>query len=80
MNITERVALAIAEEYPEHRQAALQIAEQLVAAAEADGIPVTDLTLWIRDKPRHDLSTFAWRQWLKRYGPKPSTLVKMEGQ
>ena len=65
--IVESIALAIAEEYPGERNAAPLIAEQLAAIAEADGIPLAHVALWIRDRPRHELSAQAWRTWCKRY-------------
>jgi fructose-1,6-bisphosphatase/sedoheptulose 1,7-bisphosphatase-like protein len=68
--IVEKVAIAIAEEYADQRDAAPQIAEQLVAIAEAEGIPLLDLFVWIHDRPRHELSTFALRSWRKRVGLK----------
>jgi hypothetical protein len=65
--IVESIALAIAEEYPGERTAAASIAEQLAAIAEADGIPLVTVAMWIRDRPRHELSAQAWRTWCKRY-------------
>lgn len=65
--IVERIALAITEEYPGERIAAASIAEQLAAVAEAEGIPVGCALVWIRDRPRHELSLAAWRKWCKRF-------------
>ncbi len=64
-SIVENIAAAIAFEYPGVDAPA--IAEQLVASAESDGIPSTALITWIHDKPRHDLSLRAWRDWCGRY-------------
>ena len=66
-SIVDTIALAIAEEYPGERNAAATIAEQLAAIAQADGIPLAVVATWIRDRPRHELSTRAWRDWCKRY-------------
>jgi len=66
--LVEVIAIAIAEEYPAMREDAPAIAAQLHATAELDGIPKAELLTWIRDRPKHPLSSFDLRNWRKRYG------------
>lgn len=65
--IVEVIAIAIAEEYPDQREAAPELAANLHATAEASGIPTAALITWIRDRPRHNLSGFDLRKWGERY-------------
>jgi hypothetical protein len=73
LTVVERIAIAVAEEYPDEREAAPSIAEQLIAISETEGIPVEHIAMWIRDRPRHELSAQHWRQWSKRYMVDAST-------
>jgi hypothetical protein len=67
MTTAESIAAAIAEERPEDRDQAIELALELAAAAEARGIPLPAALAFIHDRPRVTITAPSFLRWCARY-------------
>lgn len=63
----ESIAAAIAEERPEERENAGELALEMAHAAQVRGVPLEAALAFIRDRPRVTYSAPAFLRWCERY-------------
>jgi hypothetical protein len=67
LTTAESIAAAILEQRPEEASAAVELALELAAAAEARGIPLHAALAYIHDRPRATFTAPAFLRWCERY-------------
>lgn len=67
LTTAESIAAAILEERPEEAPAAVDLALELAAAAEARGLPLHAALAFIHDHPRVPFTAPAFLRWCDRY-------------
>lgn len=67
LTTAESIAAAIVEERPHEADAAVELALEIAAAAEARGIPLHAALAFIHDRPRVTYSAPAFLRWCERY-------------